>query len=136
MKSIILIGYMGSGKSSAARALSDKLGIPVTDTDAHIEADEGMKISDIFDRFGEDRFRDMETELLHDLIKERKVQVVSTGGGMPVREENRKLLKDLGSVVYLKASPEQIAKRLEHDTTRPLLAGTTVLREKIERIEA
>ena len=136
MKNIILVGYMGSGKSSVARLLGDRLNAFVLDTDEKIERDADMKISRIFEEFGEERFRDMETELLRSMKDENAGFLISTGGGMPMRPENRKLLKELGTVIYLKASPEVIARRLEHDTTRPLLVGAKLLSEKEERIGA
>ena len=136
MNNIILTGYMGSGKSSVSRLLGSKLDIRLIDTDEKIERDADMKISRIFEEYGEERFREMETELLRSLKNESGTILISTGGGMPLRPENRKLLKELGTVIYLKASPKVIARRLEHDTTRPLLAGTVLLSEKEERIGA
>lgn len=121
-RNIVLIGYMGCGKSTIARELL--LGKPVSpiDTDVEIEKRKEMSIPEIFEKEGEQAFRDEETQLLRDLIEEGKEgQVLSTGGGMPLREENRKLLKEYGTVVYLKASPEETFERLKHDTSRPLL---------------
>jgi shikimate kinase len=87
-----------------------------------IEAQEKMTINDIFATRGEQDFRDMETSLLEKMIADRLDKlVVSTGGGMPLRKENRGLMAKLGTVVYLKALPETIYERLEGDTTRPLL---------------
>ncbi len=120
-KSIVLIGFMGSGKSTIGRALEKKLKCVYLDTDAFIEAKEGMSISEMFAVKGEKSFREAETEVLRGLCKDTKRMVISTGGGMPLRSENRVLLKKLGIVVYLKTSPENVIKRLEGDTTRPLL---------------
>lgn len=122
MKPIILIGYMGSGKSAVGRALSSDLKLPFFDTDEMIVSAEGMSINEIFSRFGEAYFRDLETKLLKDMLKKSKEDIIlSTGGGMPVREENARLLKEIGPVFYLKAKPETIYERVKYDTTRPLL---------------
>jgi shikimate kinase len=122
MNNIILVGYMGSGKSTVGKHLARTLGYTFVDTDEMIEEQEKTTINDIFATKGEQSFRDMETALLEKLIADKlEGLVVSTGGGMPLREENRKLMEKLGKVVYLKASPETIYERLEGDTTRPLL---------------
>ena len=79
-------------------------------------------ISDIFAESGEEVFRQMETELLENLLAEKKDKlVISTGGGMPIKDINRELLGKLGTVVYLKAAPETIYEHVKHDTKRPLL---------------
>lgn len=118
---IILIGYMGCGKSSVGVRLSKKQKVPFLDTDQWIEKKQGTAISEIFARKGEEAFRDMETECLKTLLGETKGSVISVGGGLPVREVNRELLKQLGHVIYLKANPETIYERIKGDTTRPLL---------------
>ena len=82
-----------------------------------------MSISDIFVQKGEDYFRQAETKALKTLLVQDKQFVISCGGGMPLREENRKLLKKLGMVVYLRIQPETVLARLKGDTTRPLLKG-------------
>ena len=82
-----------------------------------------MSISDIFAQKGEDYFRQAETKALKTLLAQDKQFVISCGGGMPLREENRKLLKELGMVVYLRIKPETVLARLKGDTTRPLLKG-------------
>lgn len=122
MENIILTGYMGSGKTTIGKSVAKLTGYTFVDTDKLIVEQEGRSISEIFDTDGEQAFRHMETELLKKLIADSKSHlVVSTGGGMPVREENRKLLSELGRVVYLKASPEIIYNRIKDDNTRPLL---------------
>lgn len=136
---IILIGYMGCGKSTIGQRVARKLKAVFLDTDAWIEEKEGITISEIFAAKGESYFRDKETECLETLLKEKaaesdlgvceelskdvekKLQVISVGGGLPVREENQKLLKQLGYVIYLKAKPDTIYERIKGDTTRPLL---------------
>ena len=90
-------------------------------TDAWIEKRQGMTISEIFKIKGELYFRDLETEALQELLKQEKNYVISVGGGLPLREENRRLLQKLGQVIYLKATPDTIYNRIKGDVTRPLL---------------
>lgn len=119
---IILEGFMGSGKSTVSELISDKLELELIDTDEAIEEAEGRKISEIFEQDGEEAFRDMETELMEMVISEHmRETVISLGGGLPVREKNRELLKRAGKVVYLRTSPETVYDRLKGDETRPLL---------------
>ncbi len=118
---IILIGFMGSGKSTIGIRLSYRMRRAVEDTDKLIERRMKRKISDIFAREGEAYFRELETQLLKELIQKRQGYIISVGGGTPVKEENRELLKQLGTVVYLRVKPETVYKRLKNDTTRPLL---------------
>ena len=124
MKNLILEGFMGCGKSRIARSLGKDLGSKVVDTDDLIEEEQGKKIADIFADEGEEAFRDMETSVLEELARSGKDLVISLGGGMPVREENRRLLKKLGTVVYLKADADILVKRLENGVDkRPMLSG-------------
>ena len=120
---VVLIGFMGSGKSTMGIRLSYQLRYVLEDTDKMIEAKAGKTISEIFSQEGEEAFRQMETELLEKLVEKRGQRVYSVGGGMPVRAVNRPLLKKLGTVVYLRTRPETIYERLKDDTTRPLLQG-------------
>ncbi|MCM1087723.1 MAG: shikimate kinase [Muribaculaceae bacterium] len=131
MDNIILIGFMGCGKSTVGIKLSYRLRRPVEDTDKLIEKEEGRTISEIFRTEGEAYFRDLETACLRKLLKTANHLIISAGGGLPLREENRDLLKRLGIVVYLRAGAETIYERLKHDTTRPLLQGDNP-RGKIE----
>lgn len=134
MKPVILIGYMGAGKTTVGRLLAKQERLNFQDTDAMIEAQEKRTISDIFATDGETVFRDMETALIKRLIEEGLSDtVLSVGGGLPVREENRSLLKELGTVVYLLASKETIVKRVSGSNNRPLLKGEN-LSEKVERM--
>ena len=120
-RNIILTGFMGSGKSSCGRMIARRLEIPFVDTDKRIEESAGKSISEIFAQDGEESFRTLETELLKTLLLEKGPFVLSVGGGMPLREENRLLLKKLGSVFYLKASPESVWERVRGNKSRPLL---------------
>ncbi|CRZ33669.1 shikimate kinase [Herbinix hemicellulosilytica] len=134
-KNIILIGFMGSGKTSVGKILSEKLNYDFKDTDEMIETLEDTTINNIFRLHGEEFFRDLETTLLLSLKDTMRNTVLSTGGGMPVRESNRKILKEMGQVVFLRASADSILKRLSGDTTRPLLKNKNP-KETAERLLA
>lgn len=121
-RNVILIGFMGSGKTTLGLRLSYRLKTPVEDTDKMIEQNEGRTISDIFRDKGEEYFRNKETELLREICKRQYVRIISVGGGTPVSKINRPLLKKCGIVVYLRIRPETVYERLKGDTTRPLLA--------------
>ena len=130
---IVLIGFMGSGKTTFGKWISRKYGYSFCDTDEYIEKKEKTTINDIFASKGEAAFRDMETETVKEFADSLKKCVVSVGGGLPVRKENREILKNIGTVVYLKASEEELCKRLSRDNTRPLLKGGN-LKEKIHTL--
>ena len=121
---IFLIGFMGSGKTTVGLRLSYRLRQAVVDTDKEIEREENRTIAEIFAAQGEAYFRDKETECLRRLIKSAKNQIISVGGGLPLRAGNRELLHELGQVFYLRAEAETIYGRLKGDTTRPLLQGS------------
>ena len=118
---IILIGFMGCGKSSVGIRLSYQLRRTMIDTDKWIEQRQKKTISQIFQESGEEAFRQMETECLKELIRTADRQIISVGGGLPMREENHELLKELGRVFYLKVTPKTVYERVKNDTTRPLL---------------
>lgn len=120
---IVLIGFMGSGKTSVGIRLSYKLRRPFLDTDKTIEQREGRSINDIFATDGEAYFRTLETNLLRELSERLHDQILSVGGGTPLREENCMLLKQIGTVVYLRVRPETVYNRLRGDNSRPLLQG-------------
>lgn len=121
-KLIFLVGFMGSGKSAVARLLARRLGgCPVIEADTWIEAEAGMRIPEIFERCGEPVFRDMETDLL-ERLDPHTASVVSCGGGMALRLENRQLMRDKGLTIWLTAEPHTILSRVGH-SDRPLLAG-------------
>lgn len=123
MGNVILIGFMGCGKTTVGLKLSYRLRRTVIDTDKEIEREEQRTISDIFAADGEAYFRDRETQCLRKLIGSANNQIISVGGGLPLREENRRLLHELGQVFYLRAKGETIYERVKDDTTRPLLQG-------------
>lgn len=132
---IILIGFMGSGKTTFGKWITRNHNMEFLDTDEYIENKYNKLIKDIFRDSGEETFRDMETQAIKELAQVCDNCVISVGGGLPVRAVNRSLLKELGIVVYLEASVDELVKRLSKDTSRPLLAGGN-LREKIESLMA
>lgn len=122
MSNVILVGYMGCGKTTVGKNLARDYNYMFIDSDEEIEKLQNRTISDIFASEGEAAFRDMETDYLKSLISQKVDGIVlSTGGGMPLREENRVLLQQLGEVIYLKAQPETVYQRIKGDTKRPLL---------------
>lgn len=127
MENVILIGFMGCGKTTVGLKLSYRLRRTVIDTDKEIEREEKRTISDIFATDGEPCFRDMETACLKRLLESADGRIISVGGGLPMRKENRALLHELGQVFYLRAKGETIYERLKGDTTRPLLQGNDPL---------
>lgn len=119
---MFLAGFMGTGKSSAGRVLAGMVGAEFVDLDKEIERREVMSITEIFERRGEEYFRDAEHEALRRVCR-RQGQVVALGGGVVCFERNRELLEKSGSVVILDASPEEIARRVGKGSGRPLLDG-------------
>ncbi|MBD2871502.1 shikimate kinase [Paenibacillus arenilitoris] len=120
---IVLIGFMGTGKSTISRLLSGRLGWARLDGDEEIERVSGKRISDIFAADGEAGFRRIETTVLESLLKDESPAIVATGGGAVLSEYNRSLMLDHAWVVALKASPEHIIERVKSDSSRPLLQG-------------
>jgi shikimate kinase len=117
---LVLVGLPGSGKTTVGRQLARRLRLPFIDSDHAIEQRLGCSIREYFEREGEDRFRDLESEVLDDLTQ-RFEGVLSTGGGSVLRPINRERLHARGMVFYLRSSPEEVFRRLRHDQTRPLL---------------
>lgn len=131
---IILIGFMGSGKTTFGRWLEKHHGMKLVDTDEYIVKREQRTINDIFATEGEEYFRGLETEALKALSDiEEGNMVISAGGGLPLRSVNGTLLHELGTVIYLRAKTETLEKRLAHDKARPLLAGSN-LHDRIEEL--
>ncbi len=136
MGNIILIGFMGCGKSSIGKYMSKRRRYRLIDTDSYIEEKQGREIGEIFSSDGEETFRQMETDCLRELIEMTDSElVVAVGGGLPMREVNRELLQKLGTIVYLRTSIDTLEERLKGDTKRPLLQGGE-LRAKIENLFA
>lgn len=117
---VSLIGLPGSGKSTVGRQLARRLHLPFVDSDHVLEDRLGCSIRAYFEREGEERFRDMEQAVLDELTRQ-PAGVLSTGGGAVLRPVNRSCLKSRTQVVYLKSSPDELFRRLRHDTNRPLL---------------
>jgi shikimate kinase len=117
---ISLVGLPGSGKSTVGRQLARRLQLPFVDSDHVIEERLGCSIRTAFERDGEAAFRDLE-ELVLDELTQMPRAVVSTGGGAVLRPTTRQRLHERGYVVYLNSSPDEIARRLKHDASRPLL---------------
>jgi len=133
MSNIILIGFMGAGKTTVGKLLAKESGRCFVDTDERIVSEQNMSIPDIFSQYGEGRFRDLETDLLKRMQEDTKDAVISVGGGMPVRKENRALLKSLGCVIYLSASKKTILSRVKGDGSRPMLNGED-LETRVEQL--
>ncbi len=127
---IVLIGYMGAGKTAVGKCLAKEYGYDFVDTDSYIVEKEKMSINEIFEKKGEAYFRELETKVIIELKEKLTNTVFSTGGGMPIKEENQILLKEMGKVFYLKASPDTTYKRVSGNSDRPLLAGDNMY-EKI-----
>ncbi len=119
-KNLILCGFMGSGKSTIGKLLAEKLGARFIDTDLYIEQKEGMTISEMFEKYGEEYFRAREREVCEELSQLQKT-VISTGGGTLLNDDNLKALKKSGVIFLLNVSSRTVLTRLRNDTTRPLL---------------
>lgn len=117
---ISLIGLPGAGKSTVGRQLARRLQVPFFDSDHVIEQRLGCSIREYFEREGEDRFRDLEVAVIDELTQS-PAAILSTGGGVVLRPENRRHLFDRTQVVYLNSSPDDLFRRLRHDKSRPLL---------------
>jgi shikimate kinase len=119
-KSIVLIGMMGAGKSSVGRSLQRQSGLARLDTDEMLAAEFGMSIAQIFEKHGEEKFRDAETDLLRKLAPDRPAIIV-TGGGIVLRRQNVDLLKNIGTLVWLAADEATLFERAARRDHRPLL---------------
>ena len=129
---LIIIGPMASGKSVVGKKLSKRMGLNFFDTDEQIEQKAGVTISWIFDVEGEEKFRDRESEVFSTVIKEDNC-IISTGGGIVLREENRALLKK-GTGIYLKTSIQSQLERTMNDKERPLLQNIDNKEEALREI--
>ncbi|MGO9614549.1 MAG: shikimate kinase [Dissulfurispiraceae bacterium] len=134
MKNIVLIGFMGTGKTAVGRILSKKLGYALVDSDSLIEKEQKMTIAEIFEHCGERAFRDMESASIKRLAEKERL-VLATGGGVPLREENMTHLRRKGVIVCLTASPDTILRRTVSHNHRPLLRVKDPLKEIKDLIE-
>ncbi|MDO5572902.1 MAG: shikimate kinase [bacterium] len=123
MNNIVLIGFMGSGKTTVGQLLAQTLGYTFADTDQLIEAGESMTVADIFAQNGEGYFRQLETLIMEEVSGTMDHTVLSVGGGLPMTGSNHKYLKKCGKVVYLKVSEQTVINRLKGNSDRPLLSG-------------
>lgn len=117
---LALIGLPGSGKSTVGKHLAKRLKLPFVDSDQVIEARLGCPIAAFFNREGEKAFRDIEEQVIGELA-DGPAAVLSTGGGSVLRPANRARLRQSGRVIYLRATPDEVFRRVRHDATRPLL---------------
>ncbi len=134
MKNIVLTGFMGTGKTEVGRLLARRLGYTFIDADSVIEEEQGIPITEIFKRFGEPYFRDIESAVIKRL-SEMERAVISTGGGAVLRQENMDNLKKKGIIICLMASPETIYERTKNDSSRPLLQVENPLQRIKELLE-
>ncbi|MDF2548621.1 MAG: chorismate mutase [Anaerosolibacter sp.] len=130
---IVLIGFMGAGKSSVGEYLSKLLEMEWIDVDQKIEEHQGMKIHEMFDIYGESYFREIETEVVYE-IQDRENTIFSCGGGVVLRKENIEALKRNGRLVLLQAEAETIYERLKDDRTRPLLKNQMAVSAIAQRL--
>lgn len=129
---IVLVGFMGTGKSTVAARLAARLGIERVDLDEAVEHEAGCTIAELFDTRGEAYFRDLESSMLERLLASDQPIVLATGGGAVLREANRAAMLRSGFVAALTASPEQIIARVAGDPSRPLLRGD--VEERVHRL--
>jgi shikimate kinase len=130
---ISLVGMPGSGKSTVGRHVARHLGLIFVDTDHLIEQRIGCSIRAYFELHGEAAFRDVEAEVIDQVTQAGEAGVVATGGGAVLREANRNVLRERTQVFYLRSTPEDLARRLRHDTHRPLLQGSS---DPLKRLRA
>jgi shikimate kinase len=132
MKNLILTGFMGTGKTEVSRELARLLTMKLIDIDTEIVKSAKMSINQIFEQFGEQKFREMETEMIEKVSCEKNV-IISTGGGAVLKQENMDALKKTGIVICLMATPETILQRTSGTSERPLLQVEKPL-EKINEL--
>lgn len=128
---VFFVGFMGAGKTSVARKLARMCGIASVDMDTYLERREGRKIKEIFAVDGEDAFRAVETDVLQELLWKDPL-LVSCGGGVVMREENRELLAGQGFVVHLKVTVDEAASRISDRSSRPLFQDIEAARRRCE----
>lgn len=137
-RTIVLVGMMGAGKTSVGKRLAEALGLPFHDADEEIERAAGRTIAEIFDQRGEEEFREGERRVIARLL-DQPPHVLATGGGAFVHPQTRDLVTQKAISVWLKASPEVLARRVSRKGNRPLLRGKdahAVLRELLEKRES
>ncbi len=120
MKNLILCGFMGCGKSTIGRRLSKMTEMPFVDLDRYIEEKAGLTVKEIFEKYGENKFRELETEACREL-SEKSGYIIAAGGGTLTFQKNIDILKETGRIIYINVSYEMLCERLKRDTRRPLL---------------
>ena len=133
LKNIVLVGPMGSGKTTVGRRLAHELKQDFFDTDHEIIDKTGVSIDHIFDIEGEEGFRERESKILQNLCKMSNI-ILATGGGIVILPQNRKILKNAGLVVYLSSSVDQLLRRTSKSKTRPLLENSTDRKKTITQL--
>jgi shikimate kinase len=128
---VVLVGFMGTGKSTIGKYLADQLGWIHIDTDQRIETDEAVSIAEIFNLQGESYFREIESRVIREIMGQQG-QVISTGGGAVLAEANRQQMLDNSLVVALTADEQTIINRVSRDRNRPLLQGD--VRQKVSQL--
>lgn len=123
MMRVILIGFMGAGKSKLGKSLAKRLGVAFIDSDTEIEKEYQKSIGELFGEYGESHFREIEAQFIRSL-NDKDAFVLATGGGMPCFHDNMRLLNELGTTFYLERSPKELMHRLINaKNQRPLIAG-------------
>lgn len=118
---VILVGFMGCGKSSLGKKIATRTDLPFIDSDKEIEDQNGLSVSELFVKHGESHFREMESRFIHSLFQQDSF-VLATGGGMPCYGNNMQALNQLGTTIYLKRPAAELAKRLlQAKSQRPLI---------------
>ncbi|MFS0689728.1 shikimate kinase [Sporosarcina sp. 179-K 8C2 HS] len=130
MKRVYLVGFMGSGKSAIGKRLGTLLNLPFYDMDTEIANRTGMAIPQIFETYGEEGFREMETEFLRNFHDE--YCIIATGGGVAMREENREIMRRTGLVFYLNSTFRDIWRRISTDRNRPIVQQSS--RYELEKL--
>jgi shikimate kinase len=120
---IIFVGFMGTGKTTIGEKLAKKLKLKHVDTDILIETEINNSIQNFFQQYGEEAFRQKETDVLKQILQLPTPTVITTGGGIVLRSENREMMQNVGWIINLDAPPPEIIRRLKTDATRPLLQG-------------
>ena len=123
MNHIVIIGFMGSGKTKVGKRLAKDFNLPFIDVDRVVSKKMNLTMKEIFERFGEPFYRALETTVIKALIDDPEQKVISLGAGLPMQEQNAKYIKKLGTVVYLKGSYATLKKRLENSSNNPLIEG-------------
>ncbi|MCH5583920.1 shikimate kinase [Shimazuella sp. AN120528] len=129
-KHLIIVGFMGTGKSTIGQQIAALTKMEHIDTDDMVQRDRGCTIPEIFANYGELTFRNVETGILEQYVQNTHSSIITTGGGIVLRPENRITMNKYGWVFALDAKPQEIIRRLKEDTTRPLLQGGS-LEEKV-----